>query len=109
MDGEGVDPKSLNIVGSTQPEFYDGIVQEMREQLRTDPSAFWTTTLGEDGPIEIWEINGKRYLYNGNHRWRAAVEENVAIPAENIRIVDKTGSQIPTWPLHQMHRLPGKP
>jgi hypothetical protein len=104
-----VDPTSLNIIGSTQPEFYDGIVHDMRQRLRTDPSAFWKTSLNEDGPIEIWEIDRKRYLYNGNHRWHAAVEENATIPAENIRIVGKTGSQIPTWPLNQMHRLPGKP
>jgi hypothetical protein len=109
VSGGDVDPKSLNIAGSPQPEFFDGIVQEMRHQLKNDPFAFWKTALSNDGPIEIWEIGGKRYLYNGNHRWQAAVEEGAIIPAENIRLVDRTGSQIPTWALNQRHRLPGKP
>jgi len=87
---------------------FDGTVQAMRGQLRNDPAAFWKQALSQDGPIEIWEINGQRYLYNGNHRWHAAVEEGVTIPAENIRIIDKTGSQIPTWQPNQVQRLTGK-
>ncbi len=102
-----VDPRSLNVVGSTQPELFDGTIQAMRVQLRNDSVSFWKQSLSQDGPIEIWEINGQRYLYNGNHRWQAAVEESVTIPAENIRIIDKTASQIPTWLFHQMQRLPG--
>ena len=98
MSGTGdIDPTSLHIVGSTQPELFDGTIQAMRQQFRNDPAAFWKQALSQDGPIEIWEINGQRYLSNGNHRWQAAaVEEGVTIPAENILIIDRTGSQIPT-------------
>ncbi len=103
----GVDPMSLNIAGSTQIELFDGTIQAMRAQLRSNAAAFWKNALSQDGPIEIWEINGQRYLYNGNNRWHAALEEGVTIPADSIRIIDKTGSQIPTWPLDQMVRLPG--
>ena len=35
---------------------------------------------GLDGPIEIWEIGGERFLYNGNHRFHAAVLAGVEIP-----------------------------
>ncbi|MBV9122812.1 MAG: hypothetical protein JO112_05615 [Planctomycetes bacterium] len=103
----GVDPRALNIAGSTQPELFDGTVQAIRQQLRNHPAAFWQQALSQDGPIEIWEIHGRRYLCNGNHRWFAALEEGVTIPVDNIRIIDKTGSQIPTWQLNQMTRLPG--
>jgi hypothetical protein len=102
-----VDPRSLNIAGSTQPEVFDGTVKAIRQQFRNDPAAFWKQALSQDGPIEVWEIHGQRYLNNGNHRWFAAVEEGVTIPAENIRIIDKTGSQIPTWQFNQMQRLTG--
>jgi hypothetical protein len=79
----------------------------MRQELRTNAAAFWKKSLAEDGPIQIWVINGKRYLYNGVHRWHAAMEEGVTIPPENIQVIDKTGSQIPTWLLDQMERLSG--
>jgi hypothetical protein len=102
-----VDPTSLDVAGSTQLELFDGTIQAMRQQLRKDATTFWKQALSQDGPIDIWEINGERYLYNGNHRWHAAVEEGCLIPAENIRIIDKTGSQIPTWKLNQIKRLPG--
>jgi hypothetical protein len=104
-----VQPTDLRIKGSTQPELFEGTIQGMVRQLQTDAPHFWQEALTNDGPIEIWEINGDRYLYNGNHRWHAAVEAGVEIPAEHIRIVPKTEASIPLWPLEDRVRLPTLP
>jgi hypothetical protein len=104
-----IEPGSLDIKGSTQPEIYDGTVRRMIAEL-TDPikaATFWQNSLRLDGPIEIWEINGERYLYNGNHRWHAALEAGARIPIANIIIVVQGTSQILTWPLDRMTRVPG--
>ena len=79
----------------------------MIQKLRTDADAFWRDALAADGPLEIWEINGGRWLANGNHRFQAAIRAGADIPADHVRIVDKTGQAIPTWRFDQMSRLPG--
>jgi hypothetical protein len=102
-----VDPNALGIKGSTQPEIFRGTVDAMVQQLRTNAAQFWQIALATDGPIDIWVINHERYLFNGNHRFQAALQAGVAIPANMIRIVDKTGSQIPTYLLMDLTWLPG--
>jgi hypothetical protein len=102
-----MDPYSLGIKGSTQPELFRGTVDGMAQRLNADPTRFWQDALATDGPIEIWVINGERYLYNGNHRFQAATQAGVHIPADMIRIVDKTGSQISTFLLKDLTWLPG--
>ena len=79
----------------------------MAQQLRANPTTFWHDALSKDGPIEIWVVNGERYLFNGNHRFQAALQAGVEIPADMIRIVDKTGVQIPTFLLADLTWLPG--
>jgi len=79
----------------------------MAQALRADPARFWQDTFAKDGPIETWEINGERFLYNGNHRYQAAAQAGADIPAFVITIVDKTGSNVPTYPLDQLTWLPG--
>jgi hypothetical protein len=100
-------PASLGIKGSTQPELFRGTVDAIARQLNADPARFWQDSLAHDGPIEIWVIGGERYLSNGNHRFQAALQEGVEIPADTIRIVDKTGSQVPTFLLEDLTWLPG--
>jgi hypothetical protein len=57
--------------------------------------------------LEIWEINGQRWLANGNHRYQAAIRAGVPIPSDHVRIIDKTGHTIPTWRFDQTSWLPG--
>jgi hypothetical protein len=102
-----VNPNSLGIKGSTQPEIFRATVDGMAQQLRADPAKFWQDALANDGPIEIWVINGEHYLFNGNHRCQAALQAGVDIPGAMIRIVDKTGSQIPTFLLKDVIWLAG--
>jgi hypothetical protein len=102
-----MNPNALGIQGSTQPELFRGTVDAMAQQLKANPTRFWQDALANDGPIEIWVINGERYLFNGNHRFHAAVQAGVDIPADGIRIVDKAGSQIPTFLLNALTWLPG--
>jgi hypothetical protein len=102
-----VTPQALNIHGSTQPEVFRGTVEAMAQALSLDPAMFWQESLDTDGPIEIWEINGERFLYNGNHRYHTAEQAGVDVPDWMIRIKDKTGSSIPTFPLDQLDWLPG--
>jgi RHS repeat-associated protein len=96
----------LNVVGSTQPELFMGTVREMAQQMRSGIFD-WQKAL-ERGAIEIWEINGKRYLYDGNHRFHAALEAGVPIPANHIIIVSNKISEIPTFTLQNLDRLSGK-
>jgi len=77
----------------------------MIKALKSDAAAFWKEA-AKDGPIEIWRINGQNYLANGNHRFFAAMEAGVDIPTEMIKIVEKTASDIPTFQLHNMTRVP---
>jgi len=102
-----VQPHSLNIKGSTQPEVFCATVDAMARALAGDPDRFWQESLAKDGPIEIWEISGERFLFNGNHRYHAAVQAGVEIPSYMIRLVDRTGSNIPTFPLDQLTWLAG--
>ena len=102
-----MNPQSLNVKGGTQPEIFQGTVDAMTRELKTDPARFWQDALVRDGPIEIWEIAGERWLYNGNHRYQAAIQAGVDIPANHIMIVDKTGSSMPTWRFDQMTTIPG--
>ena len=97
-----MNPNSLGIKGSTQPEVFRGTVDAMAQQLQANPTAFWQNALANDGPIEVWDINGERYLFNGNHRLQAALQAGVDIPADMIRIVNKTGSQVPTFLLKDL-------
>jgi hypothetical protein len=103
----GLDPKSLGIKGSTQLEVFQGTVDAMAIQMKANPTKFWQDTLIKDGPVEIWIINGERYLYNGNHRFHAAVKAGVDIPKDVIRTANKTGSLIPTFLLKDLVWLPG--
>jgi hypothetical protein len=106
-----IDPLQLGIKGSTQPELFDGVIQSMVKEL-SDPQTrdlFWKQSLQNDGPIEIWEINGERFLYNANHRWHAAVEAGVGIPPDLIRIEVRPGASVLTWSLTEITRLPGTP
>jgi hypothetical protein len=100
-------PTSLDLRGGTQPEIFKATVDAMVLELLADPARFWQQALAQDGPIEIWEISGERWLYNGNHRYQAAVLANVEIPDSQIIIVDQTGSSIPTWRFDQMIWLAG--
>jgi hypothetical protein len=100
-------PQSLNLKGGTQPEIYKGTVDGIAQALLTDPAGFWQNALVQDGPIEIWEINGERWLFNGNHRYQAAMKAGVEIPESQIKIVDMTGTAIPTWRFDQMTWLTG--
>lgn len=102
-----MNPQALNIKGATQPEVYRGTVDAMAQALTSDPARFWQESLAKNGPLEVWEINGERFLYNGNHRYHAAVQAGVDIPESTVRIVDRTGSNIPTFPLDQLDWLPG--
>jgi hypothetical protein len=102
-----VAPQSLNIKGSTQLEIFRGTVDAIARLLAADSVRFWQSSTADDGPLEIWEIGGERYLYNGNHRYHAAVQAGVDIPVEAIRIVNSSGSTIPTFSFAQQIWLPG--
>jgi hypothetical protein len=63
-NGAWMDPLSLNIAGSTQPQLSASTIAAMAQELH-DPKravAFWQNSLTNDGPIEIWEISGQRFL-----------------------------------------------
>src|SRR6266508_1886554 len=102
-----VSPQALNVRGSTQPELFQGTVDAMAQAIRADAARFWRDSCNKDGPIEIWEINGERFIYNGNHRFHAAVQTGTDIPDFAIKIVSMAGSSIPTFPLNQLTWLPG--
>ena len=93
--------------GGTQPEIYRATVEAIAQELLSDPTAYWQSALAQDGPIEIWEINGERWLYNGNHRYQAAVLANVDIPESQVSVVAMTGTSIPKWRFDQMTWLAG--
>jgi hypothetical protein len=97
----------LNVQGGTQPEIFQGTVDAMVQDLRTDPATFWRKAFTEDGPIEIWDINGERWIYNGNHRYQASLQAGVDIPDSEVRCVDRKGAAILTWRFNQMIFLPG--
>jgi hypothetical protein len=101
-------PQSLNVVGSTQPEVFRLTVEEMAQAVMADPAFFWINTVQSDGPIEIWVINGERFLFNGNHRYQAALAAGADIPPDVIDVKDKTGSSILTFRFDQMVWLPGR-
>lgn len=100
-------PQSLSVMGGTQPEIYKGTVDAIAQILLTNPARFWQDALVQDGPIEIWEINGERWLSNGNHRYQAAVQAGVDIPEATVKVVNMSGAAIPTWRFDQMTWLPG--
>jgi hypothetical protein len=60
--GAWIDPLSLNITGSTQPQLSAGTIAAMAQELQDSNRAavFWQNSLKNDGPIEIWEIKGQR-------------------------------------------------
>ena len=100
-------PQSLNVIGSTQPEIFRDTVDDMVRALLADPAQFWQTSIQTDGPIEIWEIGGERFLFNGNHRYQAALAADADIPNDCIVIRDMTASAIPTFRFDQQIWLPG--
>lgn len=102
-----LDPHSLGIKGSMQPELFEGTIQSMAGQMQSDPVQFWADSVAQDGLLVIWEINGERFLFNGNHRWHAAVEAGALIPAHAVQVVRKPASAVPTFRLQDMTRLPG--
>lgn len=79
----------------------------MVQRLQADAEGFWRGSLAQDGPIEIWVIQGERYLFNGNHRYHAADIARRAIPDDMIKIVEKPGVPIPTFLLKDLVWLPG--
>jgi hypothetical protein len=102
-----VSPAALGVKGSTQPEVFRATVDAMAQQLALNAASFWQDSLAQDGPITVWIINGERYLYNGNHRFQAALQAEVEIPADAIQVEDKAGSQIPTFLLEDLTWVPG--
>ena len=102
-----MNPRTLGIKGSTQPEIFQGTVDAMAFLLLADAALFWRDALSRDGPIEVWVIQGERYLYNGNHRYHAAVRAGVEIPEGAVVLVDKAGSPIPSFLLKDLVWLPG--
>jgi hypothetical protein len=98
----------LNLKGSTQPEIYKDTVDAMIQALLANSTAFWRNAEVIDGPMEIWEIDGDRWVYNVNHRYQAALQIDVEIPDSHIQLIDRTGSLIPTWRFDQMIWLAGK-
>jgi hypothetical protein len=105
----GVTPRSLNVNGSMDPVVFEGTIDGMRAQLRNPQTAeaFWRSTVARDGPITIYEINGQRYIFNGNHRFQAALAEGAEIPEWAIRVEQRPNYTGPLFRLDQMDRLPG--
>ncbi len=102
-----IDPYSLPVKGTTQPEIFRGTVDEMAEKLTQNPSKFWRESVAEDGPIEIWVINDSYFITNGNHRYQAALKTGATIPSEAIEVL-KSDSAIPTFSLENLTWMPGK-
>ena len=100
--------QSLNLIGATQPEIFRQTVDDMVAALRADAARFWRNSLEADGPLEIWEINGQRYLANGNHRFQAALAIGAEIPDEMIVEPDMTGSGVLVFRFDQMTWLSGR-
>lgn len=101
-------PQSLNVIGATQTDLYQSTVDDMVQLLRIDPDAFWSDSFRTDGPVEVWELNGQRFLSNGNHRYQAASIADVEIPDQMIVIRQMTGSGVLTFRFDQMIWLPGR-
>lgn len=102
----GVDPKTLGIKGSTQPEVFEGTVDGMVTSLLADPDRFWAESTAKDGPIEIWKVSGELWLANGNHRFQAAIRAGLEIPNDFI-LRDMTSSPIATFPMETLTWMPG--
>ena len=100
-------PHALNVCGSTQPEVFEATVATMARMMKTNHARFWRDSVKGEGPIELWEINGARFIYNGNHRYHAAVRAGEDIPDDALRSIDKTGTNIPTFLLADLDWLPG--
>lgn len=94
-----VNPNSLSVIGSIQPYLTRHILDSMIEKMQQGKFD-WEKAKDNDGPIEIWEIAGKRYLANGNHRYHAAWQAGVEIPQNQILVVNKGKIEVPTF-LHQ--------
>lgn len=79
-------------------------VNGMRQQLRNPQTAeaFWRQSVAQDGPITIYEINGQRYIYNGNHRYQAALAEGAQIPEWAIKIEQMPNYSGPLFRLDQL-------
>jgi hypothetical protein len=106
----GVDPRRLGVSGSTQPEIFAGTVSDMRQAMRSNHEAFWRESI-KRGPVRILEVESmdqRRVLEDGNHRFQAALAEELPIPdwAFRVELVTTWGS--PIWPLHQQTWLPGR-
>lgn len=102
-----LNPLDLNIKGATQPEVFRGRVDLIVQALIEDPARFWQECLDKDDLIEIWVINGERYLFDGVHRYYAAIEAGEEIPDFVIDTKDETGSNIPTFRLDLLDWMPG--
>lgn len=100
-------PHALNLVGATQVEIYAETVDDMVKAIQIDAGRFWRQSLLTDGPIEIWEVSGLRYLSNGNHRYQAALLTGVDIPEDSIVLIDKSLSLVVTFRFDQMIWLQG--
>lgn len=96
---KAVNPNSLEIIGSIQPYLTRSILDSMVEKMQGGKFD-WEKAKENDGPIEIWEIEGRRYLANGNHRYRAAQYAGINIPSNQVVVVHKGQMDVPTF-LHQ--------
>lgn len=93
---KAVHPTSLNVIGSLQPDLTKEILDSMIGKMK-EGQFDWNKAKENDGFIEIWEINGNRYLGNGNHRYFAAEQLGIDIPAAQIIIIDKSHTEVPTF------------
>ncbi len=106
----GADPRSLGVSGSTQPEIFEVTVSSMRQAMRDNHEKFWRESVRDDGPVRILEVeslSNQRVLENGNHRFQAAIAENLPIPDWAYRVDPVKTWSGPTWPLDQTTRMPG--
>lgn len=104
----GINCDALNIAGSLNAAIERNRIDFLKNLLG-DPKtrgAAWDKMGLDDGPIEIWNINGKRFLANGNHRFHAAKELGIPIPHNQVKIIDKGSSPIPTIRLEDLVELP---
>ncbi len=89
-------PKNLKVIGSLQADLTKEILDSMIDKMK-EGKFDWDKAKENDGFIEIWEINGKRYLANGNHRYFAAEQAGVSIPKAQILIMNKEKTEAPTF------------
>jgi len=91
-----VNPKRLNVIGSIQADLTREILESMICKMQ-EGQFDWEKARQNDGYIEIWEIRGRRYLANGNHRYHAAEVVGIEIPGGQVIIINKGKIEVPTF------------